>query len=80
MSLSVLDFTRKELNILGSRNNAGLFAGAVETVRRSPARVAQLITHRFAFEDAPRAMELLRDHPEKAEKVMVTLSDQAGPA
>jgi len=77
VALSVLDFTRKELNILGSRNNAGLFAEAVETVRRSPKRVAQLITHRFPFEEAPRAMELLRDHPEKAEKVLVTLGERA---
>lgn len=76
VSLSVLDFTRKELNVLGSRNNDGLFAEAVETVRRSPGRVAQLITHRFPFEEAPRAMELLRDHPEKAEKVLVILDEQ----
>jgi L-gulonate 5-dehydrogenase len=29
VALSVVDFTRKELNVLGSRNNAGLFADAV---------------------------------------------------
>ena len=77
VALSVLDFTRKELNILGSRNNAGLFAEAVETVRRSPKRVAQLITHRFPFEEAPRCHGATRDHPEKAEKVLVTLGERA---
>ncbi len=76
VGLSVLDFTRKELNVLGSRNNAGLFAEAVQTVQRSPERVSQLITHRFPFAEAPQAMELLRDHPEEAEKVLVLVEEQ----
>jgi len=75
VALSVLDFTRKELNVLGSRNNAGLFPDSVQLVRRSQGRVAQLITHRFSFEEAPRAMELLRDHPEQTEKVLVMVDE-----
>jgi len=76
VALSVVDFTRKELNVLGSRNNAGLFADAVQIVQRSADRVARLITHRFPFEEAPRAMEFLRDHPEQAEKVLVLVDER----
>lgn len=78
VSLPVLDFTRKELNVLGSRNNNGLFGAAADVVRRNRDLVAQLVTHRFGLEECSRAIELLRDHPEQAEKVLVIVNEQKG--
>lgn len=72
--LSVVDFTRKELNILGSRNNAGLFGASVEIVQRYRDQLAHLITHRFAFDQTPAAMQFLDEHPDDAEKVQVVVS------
>jgi len=71
--LSVLDFTRKELNILGSRNSAGLFGAAVDVVQRYAEQLSHLVTHRFKFAETPAAMQFLHEHPDDAEKVQVLI-------
>src|SRR5439155_1369356 len=55
VSLPVIEFTRKELTVLGSRNNAGVFGDAVDLVRRNRERVRALVTHRFTLEQVPQA-------------------------
>jgi len=77
VSIPVIEFTRKELNVLGSRNNAGVFAGAVDLVRRNRDRVRQLITHRFPLEHVPEAIAFALEHPTEAEKVMILVGDGA---
>jgi threonine dehydrogenase-like Zn-dependent dehydrogenase len=67
-------FTRKELAIVGSRNNAGVFGLAVELVRRNRDRASRLISHRFPFDRAPDAFELAYTSPATTEKVMITFS------
>lgn len=67
----LISFTRKELNVLGSRNNLGLFGQAVETVQRHASTIGDLVTHRFDLEHAGEALELLIEHPEETEKVVV---------
>jgi len=71
VSLPVLDFTRKELTILGSRNNAGLFGVALDLVRRRGEVVRGLITHRYPLERVAEAIEFADRHPAEAEKVMI---------
>jgi L-gulonate 5-dehydrogenase len=73
--LSVATFTRKEVNVLGSRNNAGLFGQAVDLVKRNQERAAQLITHRFKFAEVPDALEFVMTHADEAEKVLVMVQD-----
>ena len=75
VSIPVIAFTRKELNIYGSRNNTGLFGEAVDLVRRNRERVRALITHRFPLEQAPEAIEFALAHPAEAEKVMIVVGD-----
>lgn len=75
VSLPVIEFTRKELTILGSRNNAGIFGDAVSLVRRNQDRVRSLITHRFPLEQTQQALELALNHPTEAEKVIITLGE-----
>lgn len=77
VALPVLEFTRKELTILGSRNNAGIFGDAVELVRRNQERARLLITHRFPLERAPEAVQFALEHPTEAEKVMILMGDNA---
>jgi threonine dehydrogenase-like Zn-dependent dehydrogenase len=71
--LPVLDFTRKELTVMGSRNNAGQFAAAVELVRRHRDVVRRLVTHRFPFEAAGDAMAFALEHPAATGKVLITV-------
>jgi L-gulonate 5-dehydrogenase len=73
VSIPVIDFTRKEMTILGSRNNAGLFGVALDLVRRNQERVRQLITHRFPLERVPEAIRFAAEHPAEAEKVMIDI-------
>lgn len=73
VSLPVIEFTRKELTVLGSRNNAGVFGDAVDLVRRNRERIGRLITHRFPLEDAPQAIEFAAAHPDLAEKVIIEM-------
>ena len=70
-SIPLISFTRKELNVLGSRNNLEVFPDAIETVRRHSPGIGALVTHRFPLEGASEAFEVLAEHPEVAEKVVV---------
>lgn len=69
--IPLIAFTRKELNVLGSRNNLGVFGQAVETVRRHASTIGQLVTHRYPLKRADEALEHLIEHPEETEKVVV---------
>lgn len=71
VSLPVIAFTRKELTVLGSRNNVGVFGEAVDLVRRNQEKARALITHRFSLDQAPEAIEFALTHPSDVEKVMV---------
>ncbi len=74
VSLPVTEFTRKELTILGSRNNAGVFGQALDLVRRNGERLRALVTHRFPFDQAPEAIRLAHDRPAEVEKVLLRIS------
>jgi L-gulonate 5-dehydrogenase len=67
----------KELNVLGSRNNAGLFAKALDIVRANRPLVGRLITHTFPLERVQDAIEFAIANPHQVEKVMIAVSDEA---
>ena len=69
--IPVVDFTRKELNVLGSR--AGDFPAAVSLVTARAADVQKLISHRFPLEEAGDALRIAIEHPADVEKVLVTV-------
>lgn len=71
VSIPVIEFTRKELTILGSRNNAGLFGAAVDLVSRRRDVVRALITHRYPLDRVAEAIAFADQHPAEAEKVMI---------
>lgn len=76
VSLPVIDFTRKEMTILGSRNNAGRFAEAIALVGRRRARLGAMITHRYPLEAMPEAIQFAADHPAEVEKAMIEIWDR----
>ncbi len=78
VSIPVITFTRKELNLLGSRNNSGRFAAAVELADRQRDRLRRLVSHRFDLESAPEAIALLSDSPAEAMKVLVAPARSRG--
>ena len=75
VSIPVVEFTRKELTIVGSRNNAGQFAKAVDLVRRRRDVVGALVTHRFPLARAAEAVAFADEHPAEAEKVMIEVAE-----
>lgn len=68
-----LDFTRKEMTILGSRNSANVFGEAVRFVVEQQDVVSAMITHRFAFDDTLRAFETADTQPEAVCKAVITI-------
>ena len=76
VSVPVIDYSRKEVSVYGSRNNAGLFADAVDLVRRNVDRVGQLITHRFPLAQVADAISFAQANPEVVEKVVITMGEQ----
>lgn len=66
-----LDFTRKELTILGSRNNASRFEDAVRFVIDHRDVVSKLITQRFPFDQVVQAFEMADTQPDQVCKIVV---------
>jgi L-gulonate 5-dehydrogenase len=75
VAIPVTEFSRKELNMFGSRNNAGLFAAAVDMVTRYADLIAPLVTHVFPLTQVPQAIDFARTHPHEVEKVVIHLAD-----
>lgn len=73
VSVPVVEFSRKELDVLGSRNNAGIFADAVDVVCRHRDRVASLVTHTFPLVQVPEAIEFALNNPQDVEKVVIQM-------
>lgn len=70
----VLTLVRKEVDLLGSRNNAGLYGAAVGLVRRHPERCASLITQRYPLERLQDALTLALERPAAVNKVMIEVA------
>lgn len=69
-----VEWTRKELTILGSRNNAGRFGDAVRFVLDHRNVVAKLITHRFPFDQTVQAFELADTQPDQVSKIVINVN------
>ncbi|HXI16866.1 MAG TPA: zinc-binding alcohol dehydrogenase family protein [Chloroflexota bacterium] len=74
VSIPVIELSRKELTILGSRNNTGVFGDALDLVQRLNDRLRVLVTHRYPIEQAQEAMTFALDCPQDSEKVLLQIS------
>ena len=59
-----VDFTRREMNILGSRNSVDAFEPVTAMMRAGGLHPELLLTHRFAFGDIAAAMERVTSDPQ----------------
>lgn len=69
-----LEFTRKELTIVGSRNNAGRFGDAVRFVVEHRDDVAGMVTQRFPLHEVGDAFRLAEGNSAEVCKVVVQVS------
>jgi threonine dehydrogenase-like Zn-dependent dehydrogenase len=68
------DLPLKEIDVLGvSCCGSGEFAAAVDLVSRRRDVAASLVTHEFAFEQAPEAIAFAIEHPTEVMKAVVRL-------
>lgn len=76
VSIPVIEFSRKEVTVFGSRNNTSLFPRAVELVRRHQGQLRTWITHRISLDEVPEMIEFAIAHPESVEKMIVQIKDR----
>jgi len=72
-SIPVIEFSRKEVSVYGSRNSVGLFPDAIDLVERNAARLAPLITHRFELDRVGEAIAFALNNPDQVEKVVIEI-------
>jgi len=75
-SIHGVDVTKKELSIIGSRNNLGTFPDAIAYLSKSIDGAKQLITQTFPFEKTLQAFEMADRLPDSTCKVVITLSEK----
>jgi threonine dehydrogenase-like Zn-dependent dehydrogenase len=76
VSLSTLDIVRKELDVLGSRNNCGVFGDAVRLTLENADRVSRLISATFPLSETQTAVEYAIEHSDDVEKVMISIDEK----
>ncbi len=65
-------FTKKEIDLLGSRTSAGEFEEAVDLIYSRKVDIGKLVTKTVPIEEAPQAVRDLEKYPEKYMKITVT--------
>jgi L-gulonate 5-dehydrogenase len=74
VAIPALALVRKEVDLLGSRNNTSLYASAVALVQRHAARCEALITQRYPLDSLQEAMTFLQANPALANKAIVQVA------
>lgn len=73
ISLPTALFTKKELDILGSRNSFQAFTESIELVATHKIDVASLITKTINFNEVPEVLTDIAEHPENYLKVVALI-------
>lgn len=76
VSVPVIEFSRKEVTVYGSRNNTSLFGRSVDLVRGHQDQLRAWITHRISLEEVPSMIDYAMNHPESVEKMLVHMKEQ----
>ncbi len=70
VSLMTALFTKKELDVLGSRNSRGDFPESIDLIAGNEIDVASLVTRTVSFEEIPATVREIAAYPEKFMKVV----------
>jgi L-gulonate 5-dehydrogenase len=73
VTLSTLDIVRKELDVIGSRNNCGVFGDAVDLTLANAESVRRLISATFPLAETQTAVEYAIEHADDVEKIMISI-------
>lgn len=73
VSLTTAMFTKKELDVMGSRNSIQAFPESIDLVAGDKIDVASLVTRTVSFEEVPAAVREIAAYPEKFMKVVALL-------
>lgn len=71
-NVTELSIFRKELNIVGSRMNSGMFPTVLELIGEGRLPLGAILTHRFATEEASEAFTMAIEQPEAFTKAVIT--------
>jgi L-gulonate 5-dehydrogenase len=72
VEVDTVTLMRKELTVLGSRNSLNAFPAVLRLLADGLVDPARLITHRFAFDEAAEALEVLDRNQGMVLKVIIT--------
>ncbi len=70
VSLMTAMFTKKELDVMGSRNSLHAFPESIDLIAAGKIDVASLVTHTVSFEEIPAIVKEIAAYPEKFMKVV----------
>jgi 2-desacetyl-2-hydroxyethyl bacteriochlorophyllide A dehydrogenase len=73
VSLMTAMFTKKELDVMGSRNSVRTFPESIDLIAGNKIDVASLVTRTVSFEEVPAVVKEIAAHPEKFLKVVVLI-------
>jgi len=71
-SVTELAIFRKELTIVGSRMNSGMFPTVIELIEKDELPLGEILSHRFSAENASDAFSMAVDQPEGFTKAVIT--------
>lgn len=71
-AISMLEITKKEISLVGSRLQTYQFAKCVDYFANNDVKLTGLITDRFHFESVEEAIALIENKPEEVGKVILT--------
>jgi L-gulonate 5-dehydrogenase len=74
--IPVVEFSRKEISLVGSRNSAGIFADAITMAARYADRLEAMVTHQFPLAEVATAMAAGQGNLDAVGKVVVTVASQ----
>ena len=70
--INMLEITKKEISLVGSRLQTHQFAKCVEYFANNKVNLTGLITNKFDFKDVKEAIDLIENKPEEVGKVILT--------
>ncbi len=70
--INMLEITKKEISLVGSRLQTYQFAKCVEYFKDNDVKLASLITHQFEYNSVEEAIKLIEEKPEEVGKVILT--------
>jgi 2-desacetyl-2-hydroxyethyl bacteriochlorophyllide A dehydrogenase len=73
VSLMTAMFTKKELDVMGSRNSVRTFPESIDLIAGNKIDVASLVTRTVSFEEVPAVVKEIAAHPEKFLKVVALI-------